>query len=168
MLRHPPAPQPAQASPPAWIDGGSTEHLLGTDEQGRDVLSAVMFGTQVSLIVGFMSVLFSVVLGVGLGLISGYVGGRTDHIIMRIADVQLSFPAVLVAPSVGDRGDVKARGFWRNGEWTVEFARRLSTGSPFDIAFRGELYLGVAPFDNAESKHAYHLKPIRLVIEQTR
>ena len=83
--------------PPAWIAGGSSEHFLGTDDQGRDVLSAIMFGTQVSLIVGFMSVIFSVVLGVGLGLISGYVGGRTDHLIMRIADVQLSFPAVLVA-----------------------------------------------------------------------
>ncbi len=83
--------------PPAWIEGGTGEHLLGTDDQGRDVLSAIMFGTQVSLIVGFASVIFSVVLGVGLGLISGYLGGRTDHVIMRIADVQLSFPAVLVA-----------------------------------------------------------------------
>ena len=83
--------------PPAWIEGGTSEHLLGTDDQGRDVLSAIMFGTQVSLIVGFASVIFSVILGVGLGLISGYVGGQTDHIIMRIADVQLSFPAVLVA-----------------------------------------------------------------------
>jgi peptide/nickel transport system permease protein len=83
--------------PPAWIEGGTSEHLLGTDDQGRDVLSAIMFGTQVSLVVGFLSVILSVVLGVGLGLISGYVGGRTDHIIMRLADVQLSFPAVLVA-----------------------------------------------------------------------
>ncbi len=83
--------------PPAWIEGGSSEHFLGTDDQGRDVLSAIMFGTRVSLIVGFLSVIFSMVLGVGLGLISGYVGGRTDHVIMRLADVQLSFPAVLVA-----------------------------------------------------------------------
>ncbi len=83
--------------PPAWVEGGTRENLLGTDDQGRDVLSAIMFGTQVSLIVGFMSVIFSVILGVGLGLISGYAGGRIDHIIMRIADVQLSFPAVLVA-----------------------------------------------------------------------
>lgn len=74
-------------------------------------------------------------------------------------------PAVLVAPAVGDRGDVKARGTWRNGVWTVEFARRLTTGSPFDAVFRGELYLGIAPFDNADSKHAYHLRPIRLVVE---
>ncbi len=74
-------------------------------------------------------------------------------------------PSILVAPVTGDRGDVTARGVWRNGVWTVEFARRLSTGSPFDVVFRGELYLGVAPFDNADSKHAYHLRPIRLVVE---
>ena len=83
--------------PPAWTEDGNSDYLLGTDEQGRDVLSAIMFGTQVSLIVGFASVLLSVVLGVGLGLISGYVGGRLDHIIMRSADVQLSFPSILVA-----------------------------------------------------------------------
>lgn len=74
-------------------------------------------------------------------------------------------PAVLVAPSVGDRGDVKARGTWRNGTWTVEFARRLVTGSPFDAVLKGKLYLSIAPFDNAGSKHAYHLKPIRFVVE---
>ena len=83
--------------PPVWMEGGQWAFLLGTDDQGRDVLSAIMFGMQVSLIVGFASVLLSVVLGVSLGLISGYVGGRVDHVIMRIADVQLSFPAVLVA-----------------------------------------------------------------------
>ena len=83
--------------PPVWMEGGAWNYPLGTDEQGRDVLSAIMFGMKVSLIVGFASVLFSVVLGVGLGLVSGYVGGRLDHFIMRVADVQLSFPAVLVA-----------------------------------------------------------------------
>jgi peptide/nickel transport system permease protein len=83
--------------PPVWMEGGTWDFPLGTDDQGRDVLSAIMYGTQVSLIVGFASVLLSVVLGVGLGLVSGYVGGRLDHFIMRVADVQLSFPAVLVA-----------------------------------------------------------------------
>lgn len=83
--------------PPVWLEGGDWRYLMGTDDQGRDVLSAIMFGMQISLIVGFASVIFSMVLGVGLGLISGYVGGRLDHFIMRVADVQLSFPPVLVA-----------------------------------------------------------------------
>jgi hypothetical protein len=74
-------------------------------------------------------------------------------------------PSVLVDRLVGDRGDVKARGLWHGGVWTVELSRSLRTGSPHDVEFRDTLYMGVAPFDNAEKKHAYHLKPIRLVIE---
>ena len=84
-------------TPPAWNPDGSAEFLLGTDDQGRDILSAILYGSRVSLLVGFASVLFSMVLGVSLGLISGYAGGRVDSIIMRIADVQLSFPAILIA-----------------------------------------------------------------------
>jgi peptide/nickel transport system permease protein len=72
-------------------------YLLGTDSQGRDVYSAILYGSRVSLLVGFCSVLFSVALGVTLGLVSGYVGGRTDALIMRIADIQLSLPAILIA-----------------------------------------------------------------------
>ncbi len=71
--------------------------LLGSDGQGRDLLSAILYGSRVSLLVGFASVLFSVALGLAVGLLSGYVGGRTDAVIMRIADVQLSFPAILIA-----------------------------------------------------------------------
>lgn len=84
-------------TPPAWAAEGSRDFLLGTDDQGRDVLSAIFYGSRVSLIVGGASVLFSMVLGVALGLVSGYVGGRLDSVIMRIADVQLSFPAILIA-----------------------------------------------------------------------
>jgi peptide/nickel transport system permease protein len=83
--------------PPVWVEGGRAEYLLGTDDQGRDVLSSIMFGARVSLIVGFASVILSVALGVTLGLLSGYVGGRIDTVIMRVADVQLSFPAILIA-----------------------------------------------------------------------
>jgi len=70
---------------------------LGSDSQGRDVFSAILYGSRVSLLVGFAAVIFSVVLGVSLGLVSGYIGGRTDAFIMRIADIQLSFPAILIA-----------------------------------------------------------------------
>ncbi len=82
---------------PAWTEGGSAKHLLGTDEQGRDMLSAIIFGARVSLTVGFASILFSMVLGITLGLIAGYTGGLVDAFIMRVADVQLSFPAILIA-----------------------------------------------------------------------
>jgi peptide/nickel transport system permease protein len=70
---------------------------LGSDSQGRDVFSAILYGSRVSLLVGFAAVIFSVLLGVSLGLVSGYIGGRTDAFIMRIADIQLSFPAILIA-----------------------------------------------------------------------
>ena len=70
---------------------------LGSDAQGRDILSAILYGSRVSLLVGAASVVFSLVIGVGLGLVAGYVGGRTEALIMRVADIQLSFPAILVA-----------------------------------------------------------------------
>jgi len=83
--------------PPAWSEGGLARYPLGTDNQGRDVLSTILYGTRLSLGVGFASVLFAMVLGVSLGLAAGYFGGRLDAIVMRVADVQLSFPAILIA-----------------------------------------------------------------------
>jgi peptide/nickel transport system permease protein len=83
--------------PPAWQEGGSAAYPLGSDQQGRDVLSTILYGSRISLLVGVASVIFAMVLGIGLGLLSGYVGGRLDALIMRIADVQLSFPAILIA-----------------------------------------------------------------------
>ncbi len=84
-------------TPPAWLPGGSARFPLGTDDQGRDVLSTIMYGTRASLLVGFGSVLVALVLGVSLGLISGYAGGLVDAVIMRAADVQLTFPSILIA-----------------------------------------------------------------------
>ena len=83
--------------PPVWIEGGDWRFLLGTDDQGRGILSTIIYGARISLGVGFAAVLFAMVLGIGLGLFSGYVGGAVDAVIMRIADVQLSFPAILIA-----------------------------------------------------------------------
>jgi peptide/nickel transport system permease protein len=85
------------SQPPAWVAGGGRQFLLGTDDQGRDVLSAILFGMRISLIIGVAAVALSVLFGVGLGLLAGYVGGRLDALLMRIADVQLSFPAILIA-----------------------------------------------------------------------
>jgi peptide/nickel transport system permease protein len=87
----------AAFAPPAWSPQGSTGHPLGTDDQGRDLLSTIMYGARISLGVGLASVLFAMLFGVTLGLVSGYFGGRADAFIMRIADVQLSFPAILIA-----------------------------------------------------------------------
>ena len=83
--------------PPAWMEGGTSKFLLGTDDQGRDILSALMYGARISLFVGFAAVLLSVVVGVSLGLLSGFVGGKIDAFIMRVCDVMLSFPSILVA-----------------------------------------------------------------------
>jgi peptide/nickel transport system permease protein len=84
-------------SPPAWEQGGNAAYPLGTDDQGRDILSTILYGARISLGVGIASVAFALVLGVGLGLLSGYLGGRVDAFIMRLADIQLSFPAILIA-----------------------------------------------------------------------
>ena len=83
--------------PPVWIEGGSSKYLLGTDDQGRDILSALIYGARISLIVGLASVLLSVVVGVALGLVAGFRGGWVDGLLMRLCDVMLSFPAILIA-----------------------------------------------------------------------
>jgi peptide/nickel transport system permease protein len=83
--------------PPMWIEGGEAKFPLGTDNQGRDLLSTILFGSRISLMVGFFSILLAMTLGVGIGLIAGYAGGMVDAFLMRVADVQLSFPAILIA-----------------------------------------------------------------------
>ena len=83
--------------PPAWLKDGNWSYPLGTDTQGRDVLSTILYGTRLSLAVGVSSVVLSMLLGVTLGLVAGWRGGWIDTVIMRVADVQLSFPAILIA-----------------------------------------------------------------------
>ena len=83
--------------PPSWLQGGSSKYLLGTDDQGRDMLSAIIHGARISLLVGVVSVLLSAGAGVASGLIAGFLGGRIDAFLMRLCDVMLSFPAILVA-----------------------------------------------------------------------
>jgi peptide/nickel transport system permease protein len=83
--------------PPAWQQGGDPRFIIGTDDQGRDMYSAILYGLRVSLIVGGLGVMLAAAIGITLGLIAGYVGGRVDAVIMRIADIQLTFPAILCA-----------------------------------------------------------------------
>ncbi|RJG41312.1 ABC transporter permease [Mesorhizobium sp. DCY119] len=83
--------------PPVWSPNGSWDFILGTDDQGRDLLSAILYGARISILVGFVSVGFAVIVGLMAGLISGYIGGVLDTVIMRIVDIQMTFPAIMVA-----------------------------------------------------------------------
>jgi peptide/nickel transport system permease protein len=83
--------------PPSWAEGGDPRFFLGTDGQGRDVFSAILYGSRISLSVGLVSVALAMVIGVVVGLLSGYFGGLVDAVFMRVADVMLSFPTILVA-----------------------------------------------------------------------
>ncbi len=104
--------------PPAWAEEGKRTYLLGTDDQGRDILSALIFGARISLFVGLASVLLSVAAGVALGLLAGFVGGKTDAFIMRVCDVMLSFPSILIALLIDGVG----RALFPNAHDTLAFA----------------------------------------------
>ncbi|WP_347829367.1 ABC transporter permease [uncultured Planktomarina sp.] len=94
---------PAQISlwdgklPPSWVEGGQSQYVLGTDNQGRDMLSTILYGGRLSILVGLAAICLGMVMGVTLGVIAGYVGGATEAIIMRLADVQLTIPGILLA-----------------------------------------------------------------------
>jgi peptide/nickel transport system permease protein len=103
--------------PPWWMQGGKAIYPLGTDDQGRDLLSALMYGARISLLVGFASVLVSLVVGVALGLLSGFAGGTLDAFIMRVCDVMLSFPSILIALLIYGVG----RALWPNADDSLAF-----------------------------------------------
>jgi peptide/nickel transport system permease protein len=103
--------------PPSWSAEGSRKYLLGTDDQGRDILSALMYGARISLVVGVISVMLSMVIGVALGLLAGFRGGWVDGFLMRLCDVMLSFPPILVALLIAGVG----RALFPNAHDTVAF-----------------------------------------------
>jgi peptide/nickel transport system permease protein len=103
--------------PPAWMAEGSSRYLLGTDDQGRDILSALFYGARISLLVGLASVILSMIVGVGLGLLSGFAGGKVDAFIMRVCDVMLSFPSILIALLIDGVG----RAMFPNAHDTLAF-----------------------------------------------
>ena len=103
--------------PPAWLEGGSPKYWLGTDDQGRDILSAVIHGARISLVVGLTSVALSLLIGVALGLLAGFIGGWVDALLMRLCDVMLSFPAILVALLIAGVG----RALFPNAQTPVAF-----------------------------------------------
>lgn len=116
-----------------------TYHIFGTDSQGRDVFSAILYGGRISIFVGFLATLFALALGITLGLIAGYVGGKIDALIMRIADVQLTFPAILIALLVFGiaRGLIPPQYHNEMAIWVLIVAIGLANWAQFARTVRG-------------------------------
>lgn len=131
--------------PPVWQDGGSAAHLLGTDQLGRDLLSRVVYGTRVSLLVGAGAALLAGLIGTTIGLSSGYFGGWTDRVLMRLADVQLAFPAILLALAVV--------GFVGSGLWYVVLVLGITGWVSYARVVRSEV-LSLRSRDFVTEAHA--------------
>jgi peptide/nickel transport system permease protein len=116
--------------PPAFMDGGKSAYLLGTDKLGRDVLSRIIHGSRVSLSISVVVILITAFIGTSLGILAGYSGGRLDAFIMRVTDIALSFPglllAMLLAVAIGP------------GYWTVVFALSILSWASYARLIRGE------------------------------
>jgi len=124
-------PMPAdRLMPPFFMDGGSTGHLLGTDSLGRDILSRVIYGARISLSVAVLVIFITSSVGTVLGIISGYIGGRVDAFLMRVTDVSLSFPPILIA--------ILFAAAINPGFWTVVIALSLLGWAPYARLIRGE------------------------------
>lgn len=127
-------------TPPAWTESGKATFPLGTDDQGRDVFSTILYGSRISLLVGVSSVLLAMLLGVLLGLISGYIGGRLDAFLMRVADVQLSFPSILIALLINGVARALTHGSYSN-DWipiaVLVLSIALASWVPYARTVRG-------------------------------
>jgi peptide/nickel transport system permease protein len=120
---------------------GSWQFPLGTDDQGRDLLSTILYGTRLSLVVGFASIALAMVLGIGLGLLSGYAGGALDALLMRVADVQLTIPAILIALTLDGivRGIVSTQRHEEIALFVIVFSIGLSLWVQFARTVRGSV-----------------------------
>ena len=117
--------------PPAWVAGGSTTYLLGTDHVGRDVLSRLIFGARISMIVGFTAVIVAGVIGTFLGILSGYHGGWVDQLIMRITDTWLALPGLTWA--------ILLAAVWRPSEWNIVIILAIVYWTRYARVIRGEV-----------------------------
>ncbi|TMI99185.1 MAG: ABC transporter permease [Alphaproteobacteria bacterium] len=120
-------------NPPAWLSGGDMRFLLGTDDQGRDVFSTILYGSRQSIAIGVMATLFAGMLGISLGLIAGYTGGTVDAVIMRAADIQSTFPAILIAMLID--GTSRALFGEQRNEQIVFWVMVLSIGLSFWVQY---------------------------------
>jgi peptide/nickel transport system permease protein len=141
--------------PPFWAADGSTAHLLGTDNLGRDILSRIIYGARISLSVSVLVILITSSIGTVLGIISGYLGGRTDGFLMRVTDVSLSFPpiliAILLAASIGP------------GYWTVVLSLSILGWAPYSRLIRGEA-LRLREADFVAQAHVIGTSPVRTMV----
>jgi peptide/nickel transport system permease protein len=141
--------------PPAFMEGGSTAHLLGTDLVGRDILSRLIYGAQISLSVSLVVILITAGIGTILGIIAGYMGGRMDAFLMRVTDMSLAFPAILIAllfaATIGP------------GYWTVVIALSLLGWAPFARLIRGEA-LKLRETDFVAQARIIGTSPIRIMV----
>ncbi len=127
------------STPPVWAKGGEAKFLLGSDNQGRDILSTMLYGTRSSILIGVFAVTLAMLLGVSLGLVAGYFGGRIDSLIMRVADVQLTFPAILTALLVDGVASVllKHQAAGATKFWILVFSIGLSYWVQYARTVRG-------------------------------
>jgi peptide/nickel transport system permease protein len=143
------------SKPPFWSADGEWRFPLGTDQQGRCVLSSILFGMRISLIVGFLGVLLAASIGITLGLVAGYLGGTVDSVIMRIADVQLTFPAILIALLID--GTMRALVGTARSEVLVFWVLVVSIGLSFWVQYARTVRGSTMVERNKEYVHAARL-----------
>ena len=141
--------------PPAWEEGGESDHLLGTDSLGRDVLSRLVYGSRVSLSVGFFSVFIGLAFGTWLGLLAGFFGGWLETLIMRIADMQLAMPFMLMA--------IAAIGAFGPSMMSVVIVLALGIWPGYARMVRGEV-LSVKQSEFIEAARVAGCRPVRLIL----